>query len=1070
MAQLAKKLKEIEEQSSAQLELIPSGHNPFWQSSLFNEVFLQNDVPVKYKEKWEFDEAGPFYEFCNSFRNLCEELREEDLNSWSERNTINRFIKPVLEMLGYKNNCSAMQEPWAEDEPFTVRENGQAKTYKPDLIIVNDPKELKYIERKKGDEKVDEARHLVILPIEAKYWDRIEDARQAEVEDKGRADKASKDDADRLISFDDQCLKYMEILGKDYGILTDGKTWRLFNSDLSSGSYKRCFQFNLGRLMMHVNAGLDRNARDYDLFIESAKYFFHIFSKEALYSDSGERRFVDDLLEYSKKYVLRVEEDLKDRFVQAMSIACNGFHRAARREQMEIELNQIRNISESHLFNILFIKYCEARNILPLKQAPEYRKVSITNVIDKLEYFDPEKESDNLNLPSLKRMFSKDFSYSPDGTELYERLLKLTRIIQEGTGSEFSSFEIKGFRESIFSRDEWKFVNKLKLTNTEMVNVLFELGYSESDIRGKRYQQIPYNFFSPRQLGSIYESFLEFRLEKASEDMVFLKKQWQPITAKISRSSYVGAPKVKRGQLFFTPDNKDRKASGSYYTPDGIVKYIVDKTLSPIVEGRKPEEILKVKIVDPAMGSGHFLAASIGYLAQKYTDALAASDSSKSEIDVKRLVLENCIFGVDINPRAVKLAKMSLWLESAASGKSLENLDDQLFVGDSLELSKKNDFSMPPIDAVVGNPPYGYAFSEDERRKIFSKYKHVHGNFDSFQLFIEELAERRSIKMKSTGLVGLIVPSSFLTLESFASLRKKILAESNFVLAAKAKYQVFEDANVDTCIIIFGAHPDAKESIHYTEFDTEKELHSAEFTEHRIDDVLRDKSSTIRFIQDRTGLSDLEETVGDYFEICQGTKAYEVGRGTPAQSRKMVDEQCYNSLKKKDKSYRPFLYGSDIGMFTIPWKSGEYIKFGSNLAAPRDDKFHEGERVFVQRIRNPKLHRRLVSAYTCGDEIGSAGLGILVPKSNFAGSVKALCLYLNLPSVNEWFRGVNDDVNVKPTVIKTIPLDVELLKKGGLLDREASKLISTSKSLENLEERLAKIDSEIFSKRKRKAA
>jgi hypothetical protein len=69
--------------------------NPFWQSTLFSDVYLRNDVPDKYRDIWEHEEAGPFYVFCEQFRNLCEEIRGESFESWSERTTINRFIKPI---------------------------------------------------------------------------------------------------------------------------------------------------------------------------------------------------------------------------------------------------------------------------------------------------------------------------------------------------------------------------------------------------------------------------------------------------------------------------------------------------------------------------------------------------------------------------------------------------------------------------------------------------------------------------------------------------------------------------------------------------------------------------------------------------------------------------------------------------------------------------------------------------------------------------------------------------------------------------------------------------------------
>lgn len=810
-----KKRLESEESSSAQLELIKSSsHNPFWSSSLFNEVYLLNDVPSKYKEKWELDEVGPFYMFCNSFRNLVEELKGEDLDSWSERNTINRLIKPILKMLGYADNCSANQEPWAEDEPFTVTESGEPKTYKPDFIIVNDPRELKYIERKKGQEKLDEAKSTVILPIEAKYWGRIDDERLSASEDSKRADKREKSDPTRSLDFDGQCLKYMEILNKEYGILTDGKTWRLYHGELSRGTFRRCFQFNLGNLMKHVGAGLEMSGREYQIFLDNAKYFFHIFSKEALTAKDGDRRFVDDLAEYSKKYVSQIEEDLQKRFVTAMTVACNGFERATRIEKTSLDLQSIRNISESHLFNILFVRYCESRNILPLKQSPEYRKISISNILDKLEYFDPEKEADNLNQPLLTRMFSKDFRYDPNGTELFDRLLKLTSMVQEGTNPEVDGFEVVGFRESIFSRDEWKISKKLKLSNAEMIQILFCLGYSESDVKGRKYQQIPYNFFSPRQLGSIYESFLEFKIAKAETDLAFVNRQWKPANLNHEKFRTARYPTSKKGELYFTPDNEDRKATGAYYTPDEVVRCIVSSTISPILKQKSAAEILKIKICDPAMGSGHFLAGALNFLAESYLAAIEeeSGDQAFSLVDAKREVLHNCIFGVDINDRAVKLARMSLWLESAAAGKRLEHLEDQLKAGDStvsFEWKKEfhDIFSAGGFDAIVGNPPYAsaptmVARDKQSRNKIEAtkRYRTLTFKWDLYVVFIE-LATQIS---KKQGRVGLIVPFAVLSQKYAIELRKLILDECSLESVVDlSNEKVFEDATVMTAILIF---------------------------------------------------------------------------------------------------------------------------------------------------------------------------------------------------------------------------------------------------------------------------
>jgi type I restriction-modification system DNA methylase subunit len=676
----AKKISVVPEQTA--VESAPSVNvNLFWQSTLFNEVYLQKDVPIFHKDVWVEDEVA-FETFLNQFRNFCGGLEGEKPNSWSERTTINRFIKPMLEMLGYTSADNSNIDPFLEDEAFSYAEPDGTKTYKPDFIIVNNQKELKYIQEKKTQAKLEEARSSVILPIEAKYWDRIEEYRQNRREDAKRADKKDTNTSEKGMDFDEQCLKYMEMLNRPYGILTDGKTWRLYNLSVSTPNYKPFFQFNLGRMIKHVsNSDFLKSKSDYALFENEIKYFYFIFRKKALFSETGEELFVDSLLTYSKKYVSRVEEDLKERFVDTMSIACNGYRRTMEEAGEKTDLELIRNVAESHIFNILFLRYCEARGILPVRQDPDgYRLISISHMIDKLEGFEPERERDNLNISLLKRRFS-DIKYDPAGTQLYDRLLKLTKVVQEGNSDEYKGFSIKGFKETIFSADEWKFVQKHKLSNQEMVCILFELGYSKSDIQGRKYQQIPYSSFSPRQLGSIYESFLEFKLEKADEDLAFIKRQWKPANLKSEKVVNLGVPTIKKGQLFFTPNNEERKATGSYYTPDPIVQMIVAETLQPLVKGKTAEELLKLDVCDPAMGSGHFLSATLNYIAKLYLEKVddeVHDDVQLSLTGAKQRVLHSCIYGVDINPRAVKLAKLSLWMETADPAIVLEDLDDQL--------------------------------------------------------------------------------------------------------------------------------------------------------------------------------------------------------------------------------------------------------------------------------------------------------------------------------------------------------------------------------------------------------
>ena len=134
-----------------------------------------------------------------------------------------------------------------------------------------------------------------------------------------------------------------------------------------------------------------------------------------------------------------------------------------------------------------------------------------------------------------------------------------------------------------------------------------------------------------------------------------------------------------------------RKATGSFYTPQPIAQYLVRRTLAPLVQAATPDQILSLKVLDPAMGSGAFLVAACSYLAQAYEAALVregaiqATDFGPSEqATIRRTIAERCLFGVDVNPMAVQLAHLSLWLTTLAADRPLSFLDHHLLTGDSL--------------------------------------------------------------------------------------------------------------------------------------------------------------------------------------------------------------------------------------------------------------------------------------------------------------------------------------------------------------------------------------------------
>ncbi|MCZ7359723.1 MAG: N-6 DNA methylase, partial [Candidatus Methanoperedens sp.] len=159
---------------------------------------------------------------------------------------------------------------------------------------------------------------------------------------------------------------------------------------------------------------------------------------------------------------------------------------------------------------------------------------------------------------------------------------------------------------------------------------------------------------------------------------------------------------MKKGQLYLATDKGERKATGSYYTPDYIVNYIVKNTVGPVIDEKWKETeakkqsfmdaTLSVKVLDPAMGSGHFLVGSIEFLTGKLLIAAQKDIESGRLVEdahltpdwARREVVAHCIYGVDLNELAVELAKVGLWLTTISKDKPLSFLDHRLKQGNSL--------------------------------------------------------------------------------------------------------------------------------------------------------------------------------------------------------------------------------------------------------------------------------------------------------------------------------------------------------------------------------------------------
>ncbi len=157
-------------------------------------------------------------------------------------------------------------------------------------------------------------------------------------------------------------------------------------------------------------------------------------------------------------------------------------------------------------------------------------------------------------------------------------------------------------------------------------------------------------------------------------------------------------PRRSSGVTILERTSTERKATGSFYTPRSMTEFLVRRTLHPLVHGRSAEEILALRIVDPAMGSGAFLVAACRYLAAAVERAQdspfeGAMDLNAQRAALRRQVAQRCLYGVDRNPMAVQLARLSLWLTTLASDRPLTFLDHHLLCGDSLTGASMRDLA-----------------------------------------------------------------------------------------------------------------------------------------------------------------------------------------------------------------------------------------------------------------------------------------------------------------------------------------------------------------------------------------
>ncbi|GAB6877807.1 hypothetical protein JCM17823_00810 [Halorubrum gandharaense] len=628
------------------------GSGPYRNSNLFSGYFL--DERVADLDAWDCDDEAEA-----AFEQIRELWEQEGslLSSYKEDELLDTWIAEILDVLGYGTSSEV-----------TLPDGGG---YVDRLLFESDD-----VRRESAKQALDSgtAGHFsrAAAILEAKQWD-------ADFE-KFFSEQRSYRDASHQIKY------YLERTPGDlkWGVLTDGKKWRLYGTkDYETQTY---YEVDLPEILESGN-------------LEAFKYFYVFFRPEAFVERAGSS-FLDDVWTESETAAQELGEDLQDNVFRALRVLGKGFVESNDLDidpDDEAARDELKEQSLVLLYRLMFVLYAESRGLIDPDDpaaSEEYQ-----------EYFSLEAKReeivDDVDGLDVESGAAFDDEYSSYSSSIWGRLTELFELIDEGE----EDLDIPPYNGGLFSREDHAFLDEHEVTDPYIAEVVFWLSTTEND----EGDHVPADYadLDTRHLGSIYEGLLEHEFRIAGEEGVAAVSAdggqvWEP-AGEVSVADAVEV--VDEGGLYVVNDEGERKATGAYYTPDYVVTYIVEETVDPLIDeidadlreqGLEPsdreyfvefwQEVKDLTVLDPAMGSGHFLTKATGYLTEQVMAVVREQEEvgSYDEQYLRREISKECIYGVDLNGMAVELAKLSMWLETLAADQPLAFLDHHLKAGNSL--------------------------------------------------------------------------------------------------------------------------------------------------------------------------------------------------------------------------------------------------------------------------------------------------------------------------------------------------------------------------------------------------
>ncbi|MCH7850776.1 MAG: N-6 DNA methylase [Nanoarchaeota archaeon] len=521
--------------------------------------------------------------------------------------------------------------------------------------------------------------------------------------------------------------------------------------------------------------------------------------------------------------------------------------------------------------------------------------------------------------------------------------------------------------------------------------------------------------------------------------------------------------------------NSRRKKDGIFYTPEYITDYICRNTIIPYLsksEINKVPDLIEeyssniaelenkfksIRILDPACGSGAFLIKATDIMLeifkgiQDFKQGRGVYEAQRglkkgsngqgqlvlakwNEESEAREIIQNSIYGVDLNEESIEITKLALFLKMTRKNRKLANLSNNIKQGNSLiddkevagELAFDWDKEFPfKFDVVVGNPPYVFArekISQEEKNYYKKNYRSSDYQINTYILFVE-----KSINILKTGGVwGLIVPNSWLMIYSGKGLRKYILDNCKLDKVINLEGYSFDNVNVETIIFIA-----QKEEVNRNKFNIYLSNGNGFMFSHKRDQIDFSKSKNLEFkiFSDEISVS-LSEKINNesvildsIVQIKAGLKAYEKGKGVPKQTTEDVKNRPYDYDYKFDEDTYKYLDGGDVGRYFISW-SGLYLRYGNHLAAPRTFNIFNENNIIIREITG-KSPRSIIATYNEETYLFNMSNISITCKEGKDISLKYIVLILNSSLISYYFMK-NTAKSVRKMFPKIILKDLRL--------------------------------------------